>query len=271
MCAREKHAGLCPCTWHPFAIMFFRSLWKTSAKGFRRTAIGNSNKNPDDMYARKWFWVAALAVAALMAIPASGADAIARKGDAADAGGVQFRDIGMPEPSSYVDISPLAIAVVPWIEFPDETWDVEGFRLNLLVGRHRGFQGLDIGILGNFTSGEMGGVGLAGLFNDVGTSEGGFLLAGAVNHSSWDFTGGQVSGLFSWTEGLLSGMQIAPVNKAGRLDGAQIGALNMSGPGTGLQIGLVNVAERLSGFQIGVVNINRESDLPFMPIVNFSF
>lgn len=226
------------------------------------------------MDAKTTFLGIALVMAPLASIPASAEDvAIRHYGDAAPVkpGEVQFRDIAIPEPSPYVATCPFAIAFAPRFEFPDESWDVVMLRLDILVGRHRNFHGLDIGGLGNFTVGEMGGIGVAGLFNDCGSSKAAILVAGAVNHSSWNFSGGQVSGLFSWTEGLHSGLQVAPVNKAGRLDGVQIGALNMAGPGTGLQIGVINVAERLSGFQIGAININRDSTMPFMPVINFAF
>ena len=186
-------------------------------------------------------------------------------------GEVTFRDIAVPEPSPYVGTSPLAIAFAPGFEFPPEQWDVVALRLDILVGRHRNFHGLDIGGLGNYTVGEMGGIGVAGLFNDCGSGKAAIQVAGAVNHSSWDYSGAQVSGLFSWTEGLHTGLQIAPANKAGRLSGVQIGALNMTGRGTGLQIGVVNVSEHLEGFQIGVVNVNRDSTVPFMPVINFAF
>jgi hypothetical protein len=226
------------------------------------------------MDAKTTFLGIALVMAALASVPASAEDvAIRHYGDSEPVkpGEVQFRDIAIPEPSPYVATCPLAIAFAPRFEFPDESWDVVMLRLDILVGRHRNFHGLDIGGLGNFTVGEMGGIGVAGLFNDCGSSKAAILVAGAVNHSSWNFSGGQVSGLFSWTEGLHSGLQVAPVNKAGRLDGVQIGALNMAGPGTGLQIGVINVAERLSGFQIGAININRDSTMPFMPVINFAF
>lgn len=226
------------------------------------------------MDAKTTFLGIALVMAPLASIPASAEDvAIRHYGDAEPVkpGEVQFRDIAIPEPSPYVATCPFAIAFAPRFEFPDESWDVVMLRLDILVGRHRNFHGLDIGGLGNFTVGEMGGIGVAGLFNDCGSSKAAILVAGAVNHSSWKFSGGQVSGLFSWTEGLHSGLQVAPVNKAGRLDGVQIGALNMAGPGTGLQIGVINVAERLSGFQIGAININRDSTMPFMPVINFAF
>lgn len=219
-------------------------------------------------------WAAALAVAALASASASAEDVIIRRyGDAEPVkpGEVQFRDIEIPEPSPYVATSPLAIAFAPGFEVPDESWDVLVLRLDILVGRHRNFHGLDIGGLGNFTTGEMGGIGVAGLFNDCGSSKAAILVAGAVNHSSWKFSGAQVSGLFSWTEGLHTGLQVAPVNKSGRLEGVQIGAVNLAGTGTGLQIGVVNVAERLEGFQIGLLNFNRDSTLAFMPVLNCAF
>lgn len=193
------------------------------------------------------------------------------EGGSVQPGEVAVREIAVPEPSPYVGTSPLALGFAPRFEVPSEEYDVVMLRINFLVGRHRQFHGLDIGGLGNFTVGEMGGIGVAGLFNDVGMAKAAILVAGAVNHSLWDFSGGQVSGLFSWTEGMHSGLQVAPVNKAGRLGGAQIGAVNMAGTGTGLQIGVINVAERLSGFQIGAININRDSTMPFMPVINFAF
>lgn len=189
----------------------------------------------------------------------------------ANQGEVVFREIAIPETSPYVGMSPLAIAFAPGFEFPPEEWDVVALRLDILVGRHRNFHGLDIGGLGNYTVGEMGGIGVAGLFNDCGTGKAAIQVAGAVNHSSWDYSGAQVSGLFSWTEGWHTGLQIAAANKAGRLSGVQIGALNMTGRGTGLQIGVINVAERLEGFQIGVLNVNRDSTMPFLPVINFAF
>lgn len=221
-------------------------------------------------------WLAAGASALLLAAVSQAAgEVLVREYGAGDGkvapGEVAFREIAVPETSPYVGLMPLAIAFAPGFEFPPQDWDVVVLRLDILVGRHREFHGLDIGGLGNYTTGEMGGIGVAGLFNDCGTGKSAIQVAGAVNHSSWDYSGAQVSGLFSWTEGLHAGLQVAPANKAGRLSGVQVGALNMAGRGTGLQIGVVNVAERLEGFQIGVVNLNRDSTVPFMPVINFAF
>lgn len=219
-----------------------------------------------------WLGIAgALALAWAAVCPAAEVREYGAENGNVKPGEVAFRDIAVPEPSPYVGTMPLAIAFAPGFEFPPQEWDVVALRLDILVGRHRNFHGLDIGGLGNYTTGEMGGIGVAGLFNDCGTGKAAIQAAGAVNHSSWDYSGAQVSGLFSWTEGLHTGLQAAPANKAGRLSGVQIGALNMTGRGTGLQIGVVNVAERLEGFQIGVVNINRDSTVPFLPIINFAF
>ncbi|MBP5787827.1 MAG: hypothetical protein J6Y19_08445 [Kiritimatiellae bacterium] len=219
-----------------------------------------------------WLGIAgALALAWAAVCPAAEVREYGEENGKEKSGEVAFRNIAVPETSPYAGVSPLAIAFAPGFELPPEEWDVVALRFNILVGRHRNFHGLDFGGLGNYTVGEMGGIGVAGLFNDCGTGKAAIQAAGAVNHSSWDYSGAQVSGLFSWTEGLHTGLQIASANKAGRLSGVQIGALNMTGRGTGLQIGVVNVAERLEGFQIGVVNINRDSTVPFLPVINFAF
>ena len=53
--------------------------------------------------------------------------------------------------------------------------------------------------------------------------------------------------------------------------GLQIGIWNDVDAFSGLQIGVVNVADRAYGLQIGVVNIIAADDIPFLPILNWSF
>ncbi len=53
--------------------------------------------------------------------------------------------------------------------------------------------------------------------------------------------------------------------------GLQIGIWNDVDAFTGLQIGVVNVADRAYGLQIGVINIIAADDVPFLPVVNWSF
>ena len=53
--------------------------------------------------------------------------------------------------------------------------------------------------------------------------------------------------------------------------GLQIGLWNDVYEFSGLQVGVVNVADRAYGLQIGVVNVIATDDVPFLPILNWSF
>ena len=172
-------------------------------------------------------------------------------------GGTEERFIHAFEASPYFATSPMAVSFAPKFEAPSETWDVVIFRLNLLVGRHRAVYALDVGAFGNLTDYKMDGIGIAGLFNSVGESDGALNIAGIFNFAAFDFSGCQISGLYSCTEGTHCGLQIGATNYAGDLVGAQIG--------------LVNYAERLNGVQIGIFNFNASSKIPFLPVANLAF
>ena len=172
-------------------------------------------------------------------------------------GETKVRDISGFNASPYFATSPFALSFAPKFEAPGESWDIVFLRLNLLVGSHRAVYALDIGGLGNFTDYKMDGIGIAGLFNSVGESDGSILVAGLFNFAAFDFSGCQISGFYSCTEGTHLGLQVGIINYAGNLEG--------------VQIGFVNYAERLSGAQIGVANYNRSSAIAFLPIANFAF
>lgn len=180
-----------------------------------------------------------------------------RRDDSIAAGETRFREISGFEPTPYYATTPFALSFAPKFEVPGESWDVVGLRLNILVGSHRGVYALDIGTLGNFADYKMDGIGVAGLFNSVGESDGAFHVAGIFNFAAFDFSGCQISGVYSCTEGTHCGLQIGLANYAGSLAGAQIG--------------IVNFAERLKGVQIGLANLNRSSPVVFLPIANAAF
>jgi hypothetical protein len=64
------------------------------------------------------------------------------------------------------------------------------------------------------------------------------------------------------------GIQIGLWNEAQSIRGFQIGLVNVANSACGFQVGLINRAESAYGFQAGGINIIRESDMPFLPIVN---
>ena len=170
---------------------------------------------------------------------------------------IKERDIYQCDPPPYVATSPFALALAPMFEAPGERWDVEPLRISLLVGRHRAVSGLDIGAIGSMADFKMDGIGVAGLFNSVGESDGAIHVAGLVNFAAFDYSGCQISGLYSCTEGAHSG--------------AQIGLANYAGCMTGVQIGVFNYAENLAGVQIGAFNFCANSAVRFMPVLNLSF
>lgn len=53
--------------------------------------------------------------------------------------------------------------------------------------------------------------------------------------------------------------------------GLQIGIWNDVREFSGLQIGCINVADRAYGVQIGFVNVIAGDDIPFLPVLNWSF
>ncbi len=180
-----------------------------------------------------------------------------REGDIVNKGETRSRDITGFPPAPYVATSPFALSFAPKFEVPDESWDVAVLRINLLVGSHRAVCALDVGTLGNFADYKMNGIGVAGLFNSVGESDGAIHVAGLFNFAAFDFAGCQISGLYSCTEGSQFGLQVGAANYAGCL--------------TGVQIGVFNYAETLHGIQIGAFNFNKSAPMRFFPIVNAAF
>jgi hypothetical protein len=223
---------------------------------------------------------------AMLSTMAWGADVQVRKYNSEDAvvpgGEAKFRKIEnangfsqnerlVGEPAPYVATSPLAIGFAPKFEFPPESWDVTGLRLNLLVGNHRAVYALDLGAIGNFADYKMDGIGIAGIFNSIGESDGAIQIAGIVNFAAFNFSGCQISGICSLTEGTLTGVQIGVGNYAGILSGVQLGAFNSAEQGSGVQIGVVNYADKLEGVQLGLVNVIQSSTVRFMPVLNMAF
>ena len=188
-----------------------------------------------------------------------------------EAGETRVRQIKPLDPVPFVGEQPFAFSIMPPAQTPDRTWDSVFFRLNLFTGAHRSVYWFDIGILGNITDYEMSGLGIAGLFNNTGTAPAAFHIAGAVNYCQWNFDGLQLALGFNWTEGAFSGLQLSCVNSAGRLNGLQVGLFNAAEKGAGVQVGVINRSDRLEGLQIGLFNVNRDSSLPFSPIINFAF
>jgi hypothetical protein len=94
----------------------------------------------------------------------------------------------------------------------------------------------------------------AGAYNFVHDDFFGLTQAGVVNAVGRDLAGAQIAAATNFVDGAARGVQIAPVNLAGRT--------------RGVQIGLVNVTGDLEGAQLGLVNISARGGLPLSPLAN---
>lgn len=171
--------------------------------------------------------------------------------------------------------SPVAISLLPSVQWPRAEADVTGLRLNMFAGKHHNVYGVDIAIISNVVSDCAAGIQLAGFGNASDTAYG-FQMAAGANYAN-ELVGGaqiallgninkcygswlQVGGLVN-SSGFFAGAQIAGIgNGAYSCKGLQIGGLGNKADGlSGFQIGgLGNKADNLSGFQIGYVNDARE-------------
>lgn len=155
-----------------------------------------------------------------------------------------------------VGTTPVMVSLVTPAQVPPETWNVTGFRLNLIYGCCRSLYGLDIG-LANQVQGTMKGLQIGAIVN-------------LVDHPEASSTGLQL-GLVNSVLGAFSGLQIGVVNYAERGSVFQVGVFNGGDYIDGLQIGLINVTDTMIGCQLGLVNVIQDNDVPFIPIFNCSF
>jgi hypothetical protein len=134
--------------------------------------------------------------------------------------------------------------------------ELSGFELGTLNAVNGKLEGVELGVAGNWVGGDAAGLQLGGLFNVARSIEGLQLTLG-VNHTSRPSSGGQLAGVANATSSDLTGLQIAPFNRAGDVSGAQIGVINVARRVKGLQLGLINVAEEVDGVPIGLVSVTR--------------
>ena len=156
--------------------------------------------------------------------------------------------------------------------------------------------GLQFGVFGNYTAGDMSGL-QVGVYNRTRGSACG-LSAGGISRAC-EFEGLQVA-VWAQTEsfdgvqtgcanvtGSGAGLQLGAYNgsghRSGRLksddaymggyDGAQIGVVNAAhGEVSGFQLGVVNYAKSLCGLQVGLLNIIGDGGSHgVLPIANWRF
>lgn len=176
-------------------------------------------------------------------------------------------------------LSPLALNILPPLQFPPDDFNVTGLRFSLLYGRQRAVNALDIGVLGNITTQNFTGLAVAGGFNYTQgqTTILGLQLAGVtnINIQKTNVIGFQVATIMNRNDAASSvvGVQLALVNLADHTDvyGFQLGLYNRALSVYGFQIGLVNVTQNLHGLQIGLLNFNHTGLFVVSPFLNIGF
>lgn len=184
-------------------------------------------------------------------------------------------------PFSQVEaaVSPVAISIIPPVQFPSKDFTITGARLSLLWGSHRDVYGLDLGVLGNYTAQDFTGIALSGLINKTdGTTHAIGLQAAGI--SNWNSNKTSIYGLQlaavlnkNIATSTVVGFQVALINLSEQtaVYGAQLGVYNRARVVYGFQIGLVNDTTNLHGIQIGLVNFNRQGLFVVSPIINMGF
>jgi hypothetical protein len=182
-------------------------------------------------------------------------------------------DAVYPEPLPAAGMSPLAISLLPPAQFPPEDWDVTGLRLNLFVGLHNQVGFIDLGVLGNLSHGDVMGLEIAGVWNQVAQNAQAVQIAGFGNRVLGEFKGLQLAGFLNYgnISADVQGLQLACVNIAGGLEGLQVGLVNRAEEASGMQFGVINMAKNMNGLQLGLINIISDSTLPFMVLLNAAF
>lgn len=184
----------------------------------------------------------------------------------------------LPLHQASAAMTPLAIAIVPPVQFPPQKFDIVGLRTSILWGKHRSVSGIDIGLLGNMTENSFGGLAVAGGFNrNKGKATVlGLQLAGLAN---LNMEKTRVYGLqaalvnYNKAESHVVGLQLAGANlaKDTTIYGVQAGVWNNAREVYGFQIGIVNMVQNLHGLQIGLVNFHHKGLFKVAPIINVGF
>jgi hypothetical protein len=182
-------------------------------------------------------------------------------------------------PNSEALMSPIAISIVPPIEFPGHDFTVTGLRASVLWGNQRNVYGLDLGLVGNMTDGDNVGISASGVFNyNKGATTGVLLQAagfGNFNVGKANIFGVQLAGVMNknMAESTVGGLQIALLNLGPftNIRGVQVGLYNRAHDVAGIQIGIVNETDFLHGIQIGLVNFYHQGTFSVAPILNVGF
>ncbi len=78
-------------------------------------------------------------------------------------------------------------------------------------------------------------------------------------------------GVINNVTGVMSGLELAPINIADTCVGLQVGAINVTDKTVGIQLGVINYTNDLHGLQLGAINMSMSGGALVFPIINFGF
>lgn len=181
--------------------------------------------------------------------------------------------------TAHAAVSPLGISIIDPVQFPPSDFDIMGARASVVYGKNRDVTGLDLGLIGNITTGKFSGAAVSGVFNSTKGQSTilGFQLAGLGNFNSekisvYGIQAALVSN-YNSAESSVTGLQFSLANISANttINGFQVGLYNKARSVRGLQIGLINMTQNLSGIQIGLLNFYQEGFFKIAPILNVGF
>ena len=176
-------------------------------------------------------------------------------------------DADLP-PSAGVKNS--AFGAWPIVQVPGEDYDINVFRLNIPIGKHRSFAGLDFGVVANVVSGRASGFAFTTVGNMAGRGQALVQMAAVFNSVDHVSSGVQFSCVNVAGDDYM-GIQLGPVNLSGLIGGLQLGIYNQAERVGGVQFGILNIAGELNGVQFGLLNIASESSVPVLPILHIGY
>ena len=197
------------------------------------------------------------------------------------------------------DCIPVAVSILPNLEFPSREKSVCGIRINVVGGSHVDVAWMDLGGVFNYASRKTCGVQFAGVCNVGPNVAEGIQFAGLANgckslvglqgsavcNVSGDGDGVQMSGLLnigfkvrgcqiscgSNYATVESGGQFGWSNIAEKMNGIQLGAcLNAGNDLEGLQLAAFNWAGCCRGVQIGAINRCEKAEGLQIGVVNYA-
>ncbi len=183
-------------------------------------------------------------------------------------------------------VTPLEICLITPLQVPFTGWEVQGLRVNTILGMSADVYGIDVGLAG-LSSGSLMGItahgvnwvkedlyGMSAGLVDVAHGNAGGINVQGVSWTGADYLGIQVNGLFSYVGGETIGLQISSaLNYANdSLTGLQCALFNYAADVKGLQVGVANLNELHSyAWQIGAFNVNhRDFDGFSNGVINYA-